>query len=68
MQAEINVMLQSLPALLAHHREAEAAPHATEGAQAPAVVTPPPLAPQQEVTAERLHKSVISRLAQVGCF
>ena len=64
LQAEINLLLQSLPGLLAHHREAEAAPHATEDAAEPAAKITTPELPQQETPAEGRHKSVISRLAQ----
>lgn len=65
MQAEITHLLQSLPALLAHHREAEAAPHATGDAQKSAAEAAAQPAPLQETPADGLHKSVISRLAQV---
>ena len=64
LQAEINLLLQSLPGLLAHHREAEAAPHATDDAAEPAAKITTSEVPQQETPAEGLHKSVISRLAQ----
>ena len=68
MQAEISVLLQSLPVLLAHHREAEAAPHATEDAQQSAADTAAHPVPLQEGPADGLNKSVISKLAQVWCF
>ena len=65
MQAEIVHLLGSLPALLAHHREAEAAPHATEHAQRNAAEAAAHPASVQETPADGLHKSVISKLAQV---
>ncbi len=67
MQAEITLLLQSLPVLLAHHREAEAAPHATEDAQKSAGDTAAHHVSSQETPADGLNKSVISKLAQVWC-
>ena len=64
MQAEIGMLLQSLPALLAHHREAEAAPHATDNAQKPADDASAPQTTLQEAPADGLNRAFISKLAQ----
>ena len=66
MQAEINLLLQSLPALLAHHREAEAAPHAVDSAEAAAADTAP-APPLEGAPTGGLDKAIISRLTQVCC-
>lgn len=65
MQAEIVHLLRSLPALLTHHREAEAAPHATEDAQRSAAEAAAHPVSLQVTPADGLNKSVISKLAQV---
>ena len=67
LQAEINLLLQSLPALLACHREAEAAPHATDNAEKPGAEAATSQISVPETPADGLHKSIISRLAQACC-
>ena len=64
MQAEINMLLQSLPALLAHHRDAEAAPHAVDNAGA-AATDATALPPLDAGPTGGLDKAIIGRLAQV---
>jgi len=66
-QGEINLLLQSLPALLACHREAEAAPHATDNAEKPGAEAAASQISVPETPADGLHKSIISRLAQACC-
>lgn len=64
MQAEIKLLLQSLPALLAHHRDAEAAPHAVNNAEA-AAADAATLLPLEGAPTGGLDKAIIGRLVQV---